>query len=576
MRFALLSVLLLCAMATQTGAATITVTNTNDSGPGSLRQALANANNGDRINFAVTGAISLTSGGLGITKNVTISGPGFNQLAVNGNQAFFVFGVFPQRTVSISGLRIRNAQVGVYNNQGTVSVSNCVLSGNSSAGLHNHAGASMTVANSNISNNSGTGADNQGTLTVSSCVLSGNSNAGISNSGTVTVSNCALSGNSGGMSSFGTLTANNCIVRGNSGDGIFNGGTLTVSNCDISGNSGDGIGNHAFSSGTANLTIVNSNVSDNDSIGISNSTDEFGTLTVTIRSTTVSGNSVGGVVANGGGVIFGGSIQVTITDCAVSGNSFWGGIHATGLTNLFVTDSTISGNSANAGFPDGDSGGAIYGAGTVRVENSTISGNSAATSGGGIYGGVIEIVNSTISGNSAGTSGGGIYNFPYSLNVANSTITGNSAPSGGGIYNKRPPVGDSVVEISNTILNAGASGENIFNDGGTISSLGYNLSSDDGGGYLTGPGDQINTDPLLGPLQDNGGPTFTHALLPGSPAIDAGDPNFHSPPLNDQRGCPRVINGRIDIGSFERQPLGRSCVTPQPRPTPRPRPTSPQ
>ena len=224
--------LLLYAVALPVHAATITVTNTNDNGPGSLRQALANANNGDRINFAVTGAISLTSGGLGITKNVTISGPGFNQLAVNGNQALFVFGVFPQRTVSISGLRIRNAQVGVYNNQGTVSVSNCVLSGNSSAGLYNHAGASMTVANSNISNNSGTGAyNNQGTLTVSSCVLSGNSNAGIFNSGTLTVSNRALSGNSGGMSRVGTLTVSYCVVSGNSGAGIFNGGTLTVSNC---------------------------------------------------------------------------------------------------------------------------------------------------------------------------------------------------------------------------------------------------------------------------------------------------------------------------------------------------------
>jgi parallel beta-helix repeat protein len=543
-------------------AATIPVTNTNDSGPGSLRQALANANNGDRINFAVTGTITLTSDGLGITKNVTISGPGANQLAVNGNQALFVFGVFPQRTVSISGLRIRNAQVGVYNNQGTVSVSNCVLSGNSSAGLYNHTGASMTVANSNISNNSGTGADNQGTLTVSSCVLSDNSNAGISNSGTVTVSNCALIGNSDGMTSFGTLTVSYCEISGNSGDGIFNGGTLTVSNCALSGNTYDGIGNRAF--GTASLTVVNSNVSDNGGIGISNYVEESTTLTVTMRSTTVSGNSAGGVLAQGGGVIFGGSIQVTVTDCTVSGNSFWGGIHATGLTNLTVTNSTISGNSANTGFPGGDSGGGIYGA--DLVENSTISGNSAATTGGGIYGGVIEIVNSTISGNSAGTSGGGIYNFPYSLNVANSTITGNSAPSGGGIYN----VGS--LEVSNTILNAGASGENIFNDGGTITSLGYNLSSDDGGGYLTGPGDQINTDPLLGPLQDNGGPTFTHALLPGSPAIDAGDPNFHPPPFDDQRGCPRVSNGRIDTGSFERQPLGRSCVTSRPRPTPAPRP----
>ena len=524
------AVLLVAATAMSAHAATITVTNTNDSGPGSLRQALANANNGDRINFAVTGAISLTSGGLGITKNVTISGPGANQLAVNGNQALFVFGVFPQRTVSISGLRIRNAQVGVYNNQGTVSVSNSLLTGNSSAGLYNHVGASMTVANSNISNNSGTGAyNNQGTLAVSNCALTGNSELG-----------------------------------------IFNSGTLTVSNCALSGNTYDGIGNRAF--GTASLTVVNSNVSDNGGIGISNYVDEFAVLTTTIRSTAVSGNSAGGVLAQGGGVIFGGSIQVTVTDCTVSGNSFWGGIHATGLTNLTVTNSTISGNSANTGFPDGDSGGGIYGANLV--ENSTISGNSAATSGGGIYGSA-EIVNSTISGNSAGTSGGGICNFPYSMNVANSTITGNSAPSGGGIYNKRPPVGDIVVEISNTILNAGASGENIFNDGGTITSLGYNLSSDDGGGYLTGPGDQINTDPLLGSLQDNGGPTLTHALLPGSPAIDTGDPSFSPPPFNDQRGCPfdRVFNGRIDIGSFETQPPRRPCVVPpRPRPTPAPRP----
>jgi len=258
----------------------------------------------------------------------------------------------------------------------------------------------------------------------------------------------------------------------------------------------------------------------------------------------------------------------------ISGNSFYGGIHAEGAPNLTITNSTISGNSANAGFPAGDSGGGIHGAGAVSVENCTISSNSAATSGGGIYGGVIEISNSTISGNSAGTSGGGIYVIgawhDVWLRVTNSTLTGDSAPSGGGIYNKRYVI-DSVVEISNTILNAGASGENIFNDDGTITSLGYNLSSDNGGGYLTGPGDQINTDPLLGPLQDNGGPTLTHALLPGSPAIDAGDPNFHSPPLNDQRGCLRVINGRIDIGSFERQPLGRSCLTPRPRPTPPPR-----
>jgi hypothetical protein len=111
-------------------------------------------------------------------------------------------------------------------------------------------------------------------------------------------------------------------------------------------------------------------------------------------------------------------------------------------------------------------------------------------------------------------------------------------------------------------------------DPGTVTSLGYNLSIDaaggDGttgpGGLLNGPGDIRNTDPMLGPLQDNGGPTFTCALLPGSPAIDAGDPNFTSPLSYDQRGpgYPRVVNGRVDIGAFEVQPSSYAAQIQQP------------
>jgi len=483
------AVLLFAATAMSAHAATITVTNKNDSGPGSLRQALAVAHDGDRITFAVSGTITLTSGGLLVTKSVTVSGPGANQLAVDGSQASFVFGVFPQRTVSISGLSIRNAQVGIWNIQGTVSANNCVLSGNSFVGLYNYAaggsdGASMTVANSIISNNAGEGAINW------------------------------LPSDGGGCA---CMTITDSLVSNNT-DGIFN------------------IGD-AFP-GAASLTVVNSNVSDNNNGGISN--QGFGSATATIVSTTVSGNSAGGVLISAGGV--------TITNSTISGNSTYGGIKA---RSFFLSAANLS------------------------VANSTISGNSAPDSGGGIYAnalGDFSIVNSTISGNSAVTSGGGIYNFASSLNVANSTITGNSAGSGGGIYNEGS-LGASVVEISNTILNAGASGENIFNNGGTVTSHGYNLSSDDGGGYLNGPGDQINTDSLLGPLQNNGGPTFTHALLAGSPAIDAGDPIFIPPPSTDQRGCPfdRVFNGRIDIGSFETQPPPRHPC-PRPRPTPAPRP----
>ncbi|HEX4707211.1 MAG TPA: choice-of-anchor Q domain-containing protein [Candidatus Udaeobacter sp.] len=149
----------------------------------------------------------------------------------------------------------------------------------------------------------------------------------------------------------------------------------------------------------------------------------------------------------------------------------------------------------------------------------------------------------------------------------NSTITDN---------NGSVSVSGGAIEIGSTILNANADSANIINYGGTVSSQGYNISSDNGGGYLTGPGDQINTDPLLGPLQDNGGRTATHALLPGSPAIDTGDPTFTPPPFYDQRGprYRRVFNGRIDVGSFEMQPQPPPFPTPRPRPTPQPRPTS--
>ena len=118
-------------------AATITVTNTNDSGLGSLRQALRTANDGDTINFAVTGTITLTTGGLPVNKSLTISGPGTDQLSIDGNQALLVFGIFPDKTAMISGLSIRNGQTGIWNERGTLTVSNCTVSRNSEVGLLN-------------------------------------------------------------------------------------------------------------------------------------------------------------------------------------------------------------------------------------------------------------------------------------------------------------------------------------------------------------------------------------------------------------------------------------------------------
>jgi predicted outer membrane repeat protein len=416
-----------------------------------------------------------------------------------------VLGLPPQITVSVSGLTIRNAEYGISNNQGTVSVSNCVISGNSVAGLYNYAGnagqgsvgASMTVANSIISNNSGTGAYNVFPFQGSASNTLARNPADQRSDGAA----CAC------------MTITDSVVSNNNADGISN------------------TGNTVF--GPANLTVANSNVSDNDGTGISNNGCD-GSATATIVSTTVRGNSAGGVETFGLCGLFGAG-QVTITNSTISGNSANGGIRS-GLSALTVANSTISGNSS------GDTGGGIWVSSFafgphVSIVNSTFSGNSAGTSGGGIYGALLNpldtfsIVNSTVSGNSAGTSGGGIYNLRSSLYLANSTITGNSAGSGGGIYDDGGQFGDGIVQISNTILNAGASGENIFNSGSIVASHGYNLSSDDGAGYLNGPGDQINTDPLLGPLQNNGGPTFTHRVACRQPCNQCRRSQLHSAPF---------------------------------------------
>jgi predicted outer membrane repeat protein len=251
---------------------------------------------------------------------------------------------------------------------------------------------------------------------------------------------------------------------------------------------------------------------------------------------------------------------------------FWlwsgGGIYNSNTGMTTITGSTISGNHTGNPGHSGADGGGIVNYGTMTIQDSTITGNTALGGdlngghGGGISGNNTTITNSTITGNSALRGGG----FAGGGNIAHTTFSQNSAPDGGALYLSSP------LEVGNTILKAGASGVNIFNNGGSLITHGYNISSDDGGGFLNGPGDQINTDPMLGPLQDNGGPTFTHALLPGSPAIDAGDPNFIPPPYYDQRGPDflRVRNGHIDVGSFEVQ----AGSTPSPTPTATATPTT--
>ena len=198
----------------------------------------------------------------------------------------------------------------------------------------------------------------------------------------------------------------------------------------------------------------------------------------------------GSAEGDGGGGIHNDHATLAVDNCTVSGNhaAWGGGIHndgSNGSATLTVSNSTFSGNSVAAPYSVG-SGGGIFNSGfdgsaTLTVTNSTFSGNVAGLI--GVYG-----------------TGGGIYNDgPFgsaTLTLNNSTFSGNAAGYvGGGIYN-----GSATATIGNTVLNAGASGGNLYN-AGMVSSLGYNLSSDNGGGLLTGTGDQINTDPLLGPFR---------------------------------------------------------------------------
>ncbi|MGB8433711.1 MAG: DUF4347 domain-containing protein, partial [Burkholderiales bacterium] len=255
----------------------------------------------------------------------------------------------------------------------------------------------------------------------------------------------------------------------------------------------------------ANATFIDGNATDrvfdvdNASLTISG---------VTIQNGQATGDGAGVYLRNSGG-----SSSITLRDVALNGNA------ATG------------------------NGGAVYAARNLTFDRVTIDGNSA-NSGGGIYlanNSVANLTNVTISSNAAINNGGGIYanNNGNPLNITNSTIAYNNAAGAGGIHRE----GSSVASLRNTILAFNTGG----NSNGAQISLGNNIEDTNTAGLNTLLGDKVNTDPLLGPLQYNGGPTKTHALLTGSPAINAG--TSLGAPATDQRGGARV--GATDIGAYE-------------------------
>lgn len=358
------------------------------------------------------------------------------------------------------------------------------------------------------------------------------------------------------VNSGAALTLRNLVIaNGNASllsGGLYNSGTATINNSTFSNNRGsDGGGIFNASSGT--VIINNSTFTDNSATNSGGAVSGFGTAT--ISHSTFSGNSA----SSGGGIAsFGGT--VIINNSTISGNSantLAGGFNNGGTAT--INNSTISGNSASGG------GGIYNGSGdTLTVSNSTISNNSAGSNfGGGLYnnGGAATISNGTISGNSA-SSGGGIFNASSgTVIIGNSTFSGNSANTGGGIDNF-----NGAVTLANSIVTNSPLGGNCA---GTITNGGHNLDSFTTCGWGSNDGSLSNTDPQLGSLANHGGPTQTHALLQGSPAIDQGnnsllppdsadqdgDGNTGEPIPFDQRGPGhfRIVGGSVDIGAFERQ-----------------------
>jgi predicted outer membrane repeat protein len=324
--------------------------------------------------------------------------------------------------------------------------------------------------------------------------------------------------------------------------------TLSVVNCTFNGNSGD-YGGAIFNDGyqdpaspahTSTLTVLNSTFSGNTGTQYGGAIwNESGGIVMNVSDSTFSQNTA--VARDAGAIQFDGSAGTatgSISNCTFTQNS---AANYGGAVN-------VDGQGGFNGNGDPTNGSAI-----LPIINCTFSQNSAT------WGGAIALDGSD------GTSSTG----NTTVSVSNCTFSGNSAITlGGGIYLSETNEGTTVLHIGNTILAAGASGANLGLDnitGGTVTvtSHGYNLSSDGGAGVLTATADQINTNPLLdlAGLKNNGGPTMTIALQAGSPALDKGKSNTISQTNNDQRGVyrpfddPNIGNASggdgSDIGAYE-------------------------
>jgi CSLREA domain-containing protein len=468
-----------------------------------------------------------------------------------------------------------------------LTVSNSTFSGNSAGteggGLffqNNGVSASgLTVTNSTFSGNT---ADYGGGMYVNNANFGNNLSAVTVTGSTFTANNAFGGGGLYVISATGTVA--NCSFSSNlattsSGGGIWTIGTLTVTNSTFSNNSTVNSGGGAISNYSGTLTVNGSSFSGNSvadqlgGFGAKNGGAILNNGMLAVNSSTFSSNSANG---GGGGAIWmsGEGRSASVTDTTFSSNAGreGGAINAVDHSTLEIERSTFTGNSATS------TGGGISTniGGTLAVSDSTFSANTAAE-GGGIYfrrSNQADVTSSTFSDNSTTTIGGGIRGVESgSVNITNSTFSANTADTGGGLgliqsgvtvrnstfsSNSATTTGGGIqianttLKLMNTIVANSLSGGNCA---GGILNEGNNLDSGVSCRWGAQKGSMSNTDPRLGPLARNGGPTWTHALLEDSPAIDKGDDTVCSEaPVNgrDQRGVTRPQRAGCDIGAYEK------------------------
>lgn len=516
-------------------AGAIVVSNCDDSGPGSLRQAMTDAVDGDVIDLTALACstITLTSGPVGNNVSVTLTGPGRDQLSIDGNAS--------SRVLLHNGADLNVSGVTLANGRYAPGYGGCIW-----------AGGNVTLTDSRVTG----------------CVAGDGTNNG---------------SYGGGVDVIGDLLLINSIVSGNTANAlisVFGGGVYaagaayvaygsTVSGNDATAQEGTARGGGVFAQGNA-ILYINGTVADNR-----------------VESTNATAYG-GGVHANGGAVI---SLLSTISGNTAHSEADWsygGGIQAGdefgdipgGIT---LVSSTLSGNTSSANCESCFiQGGGAHAFGAVSVKYSTVEGNvvvsgdgsNGTARGGGIAtyaneeAGEITLLASTVSGNSAiggsGTDGngygGGMASIFGNISASNSTVAFNSAShaGGGATASNYANMGTGESQLVSSIFagNLAPEGADInpgYGTGSLVVVGDHNLVTV-AGANVTLPGDTLSTDPLLQPLASNGGATRTHAIPACSPAIDIG-----SNPQTfdfDQRGSPyvRVSGVEADIGAFELQP----------------------